>query len=115
MPVFLQTRTATGSIADRIQTALDGLNRRLARIDEERAAIAAAVEHNWQANALSVAPGTVVLERVARRFGVTFSKDKGDSERLALELAADSIPTELKLLLRDVASADAAASASRAA
>lgn len=102
MPVFLQTRTAAGAIPDRIRNAVEALNQRLEHIEQERAAITADVESSWHADALSVVPGSAVLEKVARRFGVGFSKDKGDSEKLALQLSPDAIPSELKLLLREI-------------
>jgi len=51
--------------------------------------------------ALDYVPGSLLLERIAKNFGVNFSKDKGDSERLARHIAASSIHSDLKNLLAE--------------
>jgi hypothetical protein len=43
---------------------------------------------------------------VARRFGVTFSKEKGDSETLASMLPITGIAPELCDLVREIASSE---------
>jgi len=50
-------------------------------------------------------PGALLLGRVAERYGVRFSKDKGDSERLASFVTEEAIPYELKAILKAVTSA----------
>jgi hypothetical protein len=111
-PVFLHTRKNTGSIDERISSAIEQLTVRRDAVGHERRSIVDEVEQGWEEQALSAAPGSVVLERVARRFGVAFSKDKGDSERLARLMPPTCVDAELKDLLSDIGADDASAASS---
>ena len=101
-PVFLHTRATKGSVADRIAAALSELAKRQNGVEAERTTIANELDARWEADALILAPGSLVLHQVAQRFGVTFSKEKGDSERLARHLPANAIPAELRNLLTGI-------------
>jgi hypothetical protein len=101
-PIFLQTRHVTGSIEERIQQAAKDLTTRLNNIEEERVTITSAIESVWPSQAQNLAPGTLVLERVAKRFNVRFNKASGDGARLAYFIPASAIADELQDLLQEV-------------
>jgi len=60
-------------------------------------------DQNWEENAILRAPGALILDAVAKRFGVNFRKDSGDSARLARFVRSTAVPKELKQLLEDIA------------
>ncbi len=101
-PIFLHTRTNVGTIEERMRRAIDSLNERLGRIGNERTEIAADLDQHWGDRALTDVPGTILLEQLARKYGVAFSKDKGDGELLARLLPAESIAPEIRELLEEV-------------
>jgi len=101
-PVFLRTRANTGTIEERINSAIKALGERLQQVEGEKASIVGEIDKSWPARALDYVPGTLLLERVAKRFGVSFSKDKGDSERLARHMRSASVDYELKELLNEI-------------
>jgi len=109
-PVFLNLRTNEGSLEERIKAAAETLNGRLARVETEKAAFEGEVAKVWNSMFLDLAPGTQVLEKTAARYGVTFAKDKGDSERLAQLLQPDAVPYDLRELLREITAEDSGAS-----
>jgi hypothetical protein len=111
-PVFLHTQKITGSVDERITSAIERLTVRRDGVGRERRAIVDEVEQDWEGQALNCAPGSLVLDRVAKRFGVTFSKDKGDSECLARLLPQDLVDPELRGLLSDIGADDASAASS---
>jgi putative ATP-dependent endonuclease of OLD family len=102
VPVFLHTRATAGTVEERIRTASAELTDRAGRIGAERTAITAEVDSQWPTNAVDQAPGSQILERVAARFGVKYSKDSGDSERLARLLPNNSISYELRTLFDSI-------------
>jgi energy-coupling factor transporter ATP-binding protein EcfA2 len=112
-PVFLHSRKVTGSVDERIASAIEQLTVRRDGVGRERRLIVEDVERDWEGQALSCAPGSVILERVAKRFGVAFSKDKGDSERLARLMPQASVDAELKALLSEIGAEDASATSSQ--
>ncbi len=101
-PVFLHTRELAGPIETRLDKGLQELTARLEKLAEERRAVEEATETEWQENAFNCVPGSTLLAKVAERFGVAFSKDRGDSERLARLLPVESINKELRDLLEDM-------------
>ena len=103
-PVFMHMRTSKGNIDERIKQAIASLQGRLDRLPAETAATESEISAVWNIRSLDLAPGTTILERVAKKYGVAFAKEKGDSERLASLLRADAIASELKDILREVAS-----------
>ncbi len=102
-PVFLNTRSNTGTIEERLRQGAERLNQIAVSMDASIAEIRREVDAEWPRNATALAPGTLVLEAVCEKFGLSFSKDKGDSQILASFLSAGSIPSELASLLREVA------------
>jgi putative ATP-dependent endonuclease of the OLD family len=102
-PIHLRNRTDEGSIEDRLHRASKDLLQRQQMLESERARIAAEVDQNWDANAMLRAPGALILDAVARRFGVRFRKDSGDSARLARLMRSNVVPEELRRLLQEVA------------
>jgi hypothetical protein len=50
-----------------------------------------------------MAPGGLILDALARRYGIRFVKERGDSARLARLVRKEAIPEELRQLLSDVA------------
>ncbi len=105
-PVFLQTRTNPGTIEEKIKNSMKALGQRLEQIEPERASITSEIDRSWPARSLDDVPGAVLLERVAKRFGVSFSKDKGDSERLARYMLAASVDDDIRDLLVEVTRED---------
>jgi putative ATP-dependent endonuclease of the OLD family len=101
-PVFLRTRTNIGTIEERIKNSITALGERLDKIEGVKSSITREIDESWAARALDYVPGTVLLERIAKQFGVGFSKDKGDSERLARYVPAASVDAEIRGLLCDV-------------
>lgn len=101
-PVFLNVRTAPGGIDDRLNMGLETIQQRIANKDSLKSEIEADIAAEWKRRPLELAPGTLVLEKVAARYGVTFSKNKGDSERLAEQLRSGAIPYELSELLSNI-------------
>ena len=102
-PLILHTRSFTGSIAERLAQGINEMSARRDRVTLEEAAIREEVQKQWPEEALNHAPGSLILDSVARRFGVTFSKAKGDPERLTRFLEASVIAQEIRELLEDVA------------
>lgn len=102
-PVVMHSRTAVGTVEERLKWAADQLAARLTRLESDRARITAEVGKNWDSCAADKAPGGLVLDAVAKKFGVRFVKDKGDSARLAQLVGEHAIPDELKRLLREFA------------
>jgi hypothetical protein len=78
------------------------LTNRLNGLAGTRAQIAAAVEETWEKVALDRAPGSLILDCVARRYDVRFSKESGDSARLARLVSKEAIPDELRQFLQEV-------------
>ncbi len=101
-PIYLQSRQRTGSPEERIKAAAEELSKRLQSLETERSEIEASVNHCWDAECMNFVPGTLVLEKVAASFGAKYSKDNGDSEKLAALMPATGIPDQIKLLLEKV-------------
>lgn len=102
-PIFLHTRAVSGSIEERIQSARSDLEGRLSGIGEQRRLITEDVDQNWAEHCDRIAPGSTILEKTSAHFGAPFSKEKGDSERIARYVRADAIPYELDSLIREIA------------
>jgi len=109
-PVFMNVRTSEGTIEERIKAAVDSLSERLSSLAAQTSAVEADVAAAWNLRFLELAPGTLVLENVTRKYGVTFSKANGDSEHLAKHVGEGAIPHELVELLREVTREDKPAS-----
>lgn len=101
-PIYLHTRAEEGPIGERINTAIRQLTDREAKIGQEETTITNELEAVWPAEALNLAPGSLVLSRLAARFGAKFSKDRGDTERLARLLQEEDIQAEMKELLHNI-------------
>jgi putative ATP-dependent endonuclease of the OLD family len=107
-PIFMNVRTSEGTIEERMSAGVRLLTERLEGLGAATAAVEAEVSAAWATKSLDLAPGTLVLERVAKRYGVKFSKANGDSDRLARHLRADGVPDALKNILKEVTREDAA-------
>jgi predicted ATP-dependent endonuclease of OLD family len=103
-PVFLHTRDVTGSIADRVNRSIEDLKQRLESIDNQRGEISDGLEQDWGNRSLLEVPGSLILEKVASQFAVSFNKSAGDSERLARAMPALAIALELTDLLSQIGS-----------
>ncbi len=104
-PVFLHTRGVEGPIEERIRSAIKQLTERPNGLEAERASVMSEIEQSWPRDALDRVPGALLLEKVVARLGTAFSKDRGDSERLARLLPGNSIDIELQKLLYEIAPA----------
>jgi putative ATP-dependent endonuclease of the OLD family len=101
-PIFLNVRTMRGSTEERLKGAAELIKQRLDTIESEKAKIEEELQGQWAAHALEVVPGTLLLEQTAVRLGASYTKEAGDSERLARYMNPDDIPKELKDLLAEV-------------
>jgi hypothetical protein len=101
-PLVLQGRGLTGSVVERLDAAKQSLEKRGQSINAEEKLVRGQVDDSWQADALSIVPGTMLLDKVVAKYGVRFNKEAGDSLRLARVLSATAIPAELIELLRQV-------------
>jgi len=102
-PVVLQGRQVEGPVEERLARASEELTQRLNNVVATRQNIVAAVEVDWDQVAQYRAPGGLILDAVARRYGVRFSKESGDSAKLARLVRREAIPEELRQLMSDVA------------
>lgn len=103
--VHLQTRGSEGTPKERIDAAVKELTDRLAQIEDVRRQIEKEVETQWPEQAQALAPGTRILENTAKRFGITFNKEAGDSARLARCLSKESYHWDLREMLRQISAA----------
>jgi putative ATP-dependent endonuclease of OLD family len=100
-PIFLQRRNVTGDLTARIAAGRELLEARLAKLPLVQADTESELARIWPTRALEIAPGALILEGVAHKYGAAFSKENGDSVRLAQLVAPDSIPEELQQLLQE--------------
>jgi hypothetical protein len=104
-PVYPQAKTFSGDVPARLADAKSELERRQQSIPAEMERIAKEVEDHYAQNAKDLAPGALVLDGVAERFGQRFKKENGDSLRLARLLPEHAMPGELLTLLQEVVEA----------
>lgn len=102
-PVFLNTRSQDGDVRARLEKGIEQLRERVEGLESVGQTIREEMEADWDVVALDRAPGALVLDAVAKRYGVRFRKENGDGARLARYVRKDSIPEELKLLLTELA------------
>jgi hypothetical protein len=102
-PLFLHTRTSTGSVKEKIGQTLVELDARMKQIDHTYNVIAREVESLWPTMAPEIASGTIILDRAVTRFGVRFSKEKGDAARLAPLVPPSAVAQEISVLLWEIA------------
>ncbi len=105
-PVFLNTRSNTGTIEGRLRAASELLSGRAGNVNQATEEVRQQVEQDWGRDAEALVPGADVLQAVARQYEVGFSKGKGDAGRLAALLPRSAIPTELANLIREIAGND---------
>ena len=101
-PIHMINRELEGSFEERLQAAGEEIQKRIAGLSATEEEIASEIDRVWKDRALSIVPGHKLLARVAEAFGSTFSKDRGDGEKLARFLDASHIDSELKSFLEDV-------------
>jgi putative ATP-dependent endonuclease of OLD family len=90
-------------VVDQLVQAREELDQRLSRVGSLIKSTEEEVNQSWDENSINIAPGTLILDSFCRKYGFRFSKDKGDSLRLAKLMSADAIPPKLKEVLRDIA------------
>lgn len=103
--IHLIGRDNDSGIEDRLRKAIARLEQRLGTIDATRHDIEAELDTHWAKAAADKAPGTKVLENVMKKFGSSYSKEGGDSARLARLIPKAEIPLEIASLLNDIAAA----------
>lgn len=99
-PLFLHTRETGGAIEDRLRSGMEMMAERMNAVEETRRRVEEEVNAQWPGEALALAPGTLVLERVLARYGMTYSKGSGDSAKLATHITTDKIPRDLQQILK---------------
>ena len=99
--IHLQNRTVSGTIGDRINQAITELTQRAHQVALEVEAINTELETVWSNRALEIAPGSLILERVAQKYGVKYSKVAGDSARIAAKIRSTDISSEIVSILRE--------------
>ncbi len=101
-PMFLHVRGAEGGIEDRLDAAIKEAEGRKAKLVGAESELRADLSKTDKVQFKALVPGTLLLERVFKRFAVSFMKEKGDSERLAQFVRREQIPEELRTLLTDI-------------
>ena len=101
-PIFLQVRQLPGSAEERLEAGLRQLSERREQLAAERQRITKEVERDWTARRLELVPGSLLLEAVAKRFGLAYLKERGDGVLLARHLEEASIEREIQDLLREI-------------
>jgi predicted ATPase len=101
-PIYLQSRTATGSPEARIEAAREELESRLRNADAIKSGITSKMDADWPQNALNLAPGATVLDNTAKRYGVRYVKEV-DGLRLARKIHSSAISSDLRRLLTEIA------------
>jgi putative ATP-dependent endonuclease of OLD family len=104
-PIYLQSRQRTGTLEERLKSATDELVKRMESLGQQRSDTEESVNQCWERERNDLVPGTLVLEKVAASFGVKFSKEKGDSEKLAALMPATGISSQITTLLEHIAAA----------
>lgn len=84
-----------------MQRATEELAARTSRISEVTVAEREELDARWDREKLSLAPGDHLLDRVFRRYGMRFKKER-DSVRLAGHLSAGEIDTGIAAFLREI-------------
>jgi putative ATP-dependent endonuclease of the OLD family len=103
-PVYLRRRKAVGTIEETLSGAIQDLSDRLSAVQAEKSKVEVDVDSEWPTRAEQIAPGALVLDRTAQKFGVRFRKENGDSETIARLITKNEIDSELMTLLRAFAS-----------
>jgi hypothetical protein len=74
----------------------------LADLEREQQRVTAELDREWPARALELAPGALVLERACAALGSRFSKDDGDSVKVADLLDKTHVAPESVAFLPEV-------------
>jgi putative ATP-dependent endonuclease of the OLD family len=98
--------TTDEAVVGRIASEVQSVVSRLEKLEERAADIMREererVESEWVQKKLEIVPGDELLDRVCRKYGVRYQKDK-DGVRLASLIHTEDIPEEIKELLRELA------------
>jgi putative ATP-dependent endonuclease of the OLD family len=101
-PIYLRSRKVDGNVAERLEGAMEEIRLRQESLERLDTSVRRSIEERWAADGFKMAPGAFVLERLFREFGLTYSKGKGDSERLAQRVQRTHIPMEIAQLIRQI-------------
>lgn len=99
-PVFLRGAGISGSPAERITAAIAALQARLSEIAEHEKLCRRQVEDGWNVEVgKTIIPGAIILEKIFRRYGLTYSKVT-DSPRIARFLSSSDIDPNVSGFLK---------------
>jgi len=101
-PVFLNIRGGASSAEDRIREAIVTLTTRAEKLTREFERVQTELKAVWQLRSLHLAPGTLILEQLLKRYDCAFDKSAGDSAKLASLLEPFEVATELQTLLKRI-------------
>ena len=102
-PLYLRGRDKTGTTLDRLENAKAEIEGRIGRMSGEQARIEQEVTKNWNLEkALSLVPGSHLLDAICRRLGSTFDKQGGDSLKLARHVPSSAIPSQIRSMLEQI-------------
>lgn len=102
-PLYLRGRNKHGGALDRLEEAKAEIDARIKSLAEEEERIGQEVTHGWsQEKAISMVPGSHLIDTVCRALGSTFDKQGGDSLKLARLLPASAIPVQIRSMLHDI-------------
>jgi hypothetical protein len=103
-PIFLLRRDVKGDTLARLDHAEKIIAERRKTLPIETASITDDVEKSWNAErAVSLAPGTRILELTCNSLGVPFNKGAGDSAKIAQYLSQDKIGYQIRSFLEEIA------------
>lgn len=91
-----------GDATEKLKASIAKVEDRLALSEEIRKKIAEEVGQNWPSNALSVVPGSLILDELFKSFGLRYDK-LVDAKRIAGAMSKDRIDKEIRELLGKLA------------
>lgn len=101
-PLYLQSRTLSGTPVERFNNAIADIQKRITSLESIQEQVSKEIEEHWESRALCLAPGAMILDGAARRFGGRFVKEV-DGVKLARNISRSGMNAEVAALLREVA------------
>jgi predicted ATP-dependent endonuclease of OLD family len=90
-----------GPAVDRLTSAKDAIETRIAEAATVEATVRAEISINWPQTANTRVPGSYILETLFQRYGFKYKKDS-DGSALAALIGADDIDPEVKRMIKSI-------------
>jgi len=95
--------TVKAKMRDEIQAAIKQMEQANSRLENEYEEQSGCVDSVWKQKKLSIVPGALLLDSVAREYGVRFKKDR-DGARLAALMRQHEIDEEIRSIIEEISS-----------